>query len=418
MTDIDANILERVDAALALIEKKYAQLEETGRRHVDHTIRRIEEKLESTSLAEKVDAVIRIVEEKCIEKCINLGELSWKTLEATIRHIEERYDEFEKISLRDRVFDTIRHLEELTPDHFIKTVDSSVDYTAEVTKAALYGAKRLLEYEELPRPWQHNEHITSGYRFLTSKTQCLLSVLQVHNETGNIWTHLLGVFLFCWLGYHSLNTHLLDASYLDRLVFFLFFAAAAKCLICSTLFHTFQCHSRLGVMRCSAVLDYVGISLLITASVLIIEYYGFYCRPIIRNLYLTSTIVLGVTGVILPWFRWFDHRDYRYVRIMIFVLMGASGFVPFVHMAFLFGWSNTWAALLKFIQSIACYLLGTLLYANHYPEKLWPGAFNLWGHSHQLWHLCVLAGIYYHYVFALNFYQTRCIYGCNGSCAS
>ncbi|KAK9701643.1 inc metabolism membrane protein, partial [Basidiobolus ranarum] len=316
VADIDKNIVERVDAALALIEKKYAQFEETGRKHVGDTLKRIEAKyneLENISLAEKVDAVIGIVEEKCIEKCINFGEFSWKTLEETIRHIEETYEGFDKISLNERVFDAIKHLEELTPEHFIKTVDCSVDYTAEVTKAAFYGAKRLLNYDELPRPWQDNEYVTTGYRFLSSKAQCLLSVLQIHNQTANIWSHFIGFFLFSWLGFYTFQTHLLDGSYFDKLVFFVFFAAAAKCLICSTLFHTFQCHSHINVMRCSAVLDYVGISLLITASVLVTEYYGFYCRPFLRNLYITATGTLGVTGVILPWLPGFDDKEYRII---------------------------------------------------------------------------------------------------------
>ncbi|KAK9723072.1 inc metabolism membrane protein [Basidiobolus ranarum] len=417
VADIDNNILERVDAALELIEKKYAQFEETGRKRVDDTIKRIEAKyneLESISLAEKVDAVINIIEEKCFEKCVNFGDFSRKTLEDTIRHIEERYDEFEKISLRDRVFDAIKHLEELTPEHFIKTVDCSVDYTAEVTKAAFYGAKRLLNYDELPSPWQDNEYVTSGYRFLSSKAQCLLSMLQIHNQTGNIWSHLIGVFLFSWLGYNTFQTHLLDGSYFDKLVFFVFFAAAAKCLICSTLFHTFQCHSHLSVMRCSTVLDYVGISLLIMASVLVVEYYGFYCHPFLRNLYTTATVTLGVTGVIIPWFRWFDEKDYRIVRIMIFLLMGATGIVPFIHLVMLNGWADTSIFIYKFGQSLSFYALGTYLYANHYPERLLPGVFDIWGHSHQVWHLCVMGGIYYHYKFALSFYQSRGSYGCGG----
>ncbi|KAF9923177.1 hypothetical protein FBU30_006750 [Linnemannia zychae] len=59
------------------------------------------------------------------------------------------------------------------------------------SKAALKGAKRLLRFEELPKEWQSNPYILTGYRFLSSKRQCLKSIFRIHNETCNIWTHML-----------------------------------------------------------------------------------------------------------------------------------------------------------------------------------------------------------------------------------
>ena len=49
-------------------------------------------------------------------------------------------------------------------------------------------------------PYQDNEFIRGGYRpELYSYSLCLNSVLRVHNETANIWTHLLGSALFAAL---------------------------------------------------------------------------------------------------------------------------------------------------------------------------------------------------------------------------
>ena len=41
--------------------------------------------------------------------------------------------------------------------------------------------------------------ITSGYRPSLSWSSCIRSILIIHNETINIWTHLLGFCYFFWL---------------------------------------------------------------------------------------------------------------------------------------------------------------------------------------------------------------------------
>jgi len=53
-------------------------------------------------------------------------------------------------------------------------------------------------------PWQKklfSKHIETGYRInFSSPRLCLSSLFQLHNETANIWTHLLGVLCFFFLG--------------------------------------------------------------------------------------------------------------------------------------------------------------------------------------------------------------------------
>ena len=54
--------------------------------------------------------------------------------------------------------------------------------------------------------------------------------------------------------------------------------------------------------------DYVGISVLIAASILTVEYHGFYCQPAAQIAYMTSTTVLGIAGMFIPWLEWFDRQ--------------------------------------------------------------------------------------------------------------
>jgi hypothetical protein len=55
---------------------------------------------------------------------------------------------------------------------------------------------RLFKYDELPLFLQDNEFIRDGYRVFYSYPDLWKSVFRMHNETGNIWTHLLG-FALC-----------------------------------------------------------------------------------------------------------------------------------------------------------------------------------------------------------------------------
>jgi predicted membrane channel-forming protein YqfA (hemolysin III family) len=52
----------------------------------------------------------------------------------------------------------------------------------------------------------------------------------------------------------------------------------------------------------------------------------------------------------------------------------------------------------KVAGSLAFYGLGFGFCASHWPERRWPGAFDYALHSHQLWHLCVVAavGVWYY----------------------
>lgn len=43
------------------------------------------------------------------------------------------------------------------------------------------------------------------------------------------------------------------------------------------------------------------------------------------------------------------------------------------------------------------YLVGTALYAFRLPERLWPGTFDLFLNSHQLFHVLTVIGTVVHY---------------------
>lgn len=48
-------------------------------------------------------------------------------------------------------------------------------------------------YSHLPKELQDNEYITTGYRVEMGFLDSVKSMFGIHNETGNIWTHLIGM---------------------------------------------------------------------------------------------------------------------------------------------------------------------------------------------------------------------------------
>lgn len=202
----------------------------------------------------------------------------------------------------------LAELEQSSLDTFNATKDSIQDAAALMRLAIKNGAMRLLTAEEIPEEWKHNMYILTGYRFYESKLRCVRSICGIHNETGNIWTHIIGfVFLAAvWFYYYPAKGWFAELSAADIAVYGVFFAAALKCLLFSTLWHTFCNLSNLKAMRRCACIDYIGISVLIAASIVTFEYHGFYCQPHCQLMYISITSLLGLIGTYIPWQEWFD----------------------------------------------------------------------------------------------------------------
>lgn len=296
-----------------------------------------------------------------------------------------------------------------------KAAESMEEHIARaITMARQRG---LIRYEELPVPWRINPHIMRGYRFSESKVACVRSVFGISNEMFNIWSHLLGLVIILAVGfyYYPASTTFSLSTTSDKLVAGCFFFAACKCLVCSTLWHTFSSHKDQGLMEAFACVDYTGISLLIAASIMTTEYTAFYCEPISRWIYMTTTALLGIGGVILPWHPTFNRQDMNWARVAFYVTLGATGFVPILQLNVTRGGAWAWEFYAPITKSILVYLAGAFIYASKVPERWYPGAFDYIGGSHNLWHCAVLGGIFFHYMAMQEFFAgafRRAEHGC------
>ena len=264
---------------------------------------------------------------------------------------------------------------------------------------ALAEKKRLISYADLPHPWRVNPHILDGYRFTTSKVECLTSIFTFSNELVNIWSHLLGlvIVLAIALYFYPLSPNFSSSTKADIAVAIIFFVAACKCLVCSTLWHTMNSIASQPLMERFACVDYTGISLLVAASIVTTEYTAFYCEPISRSVYILMTSSLGVAGVILPWHPTFNRIDMAWARVAFYVSLALTGFAPLAQLSLSRGLSWCIYFYAPVMKSILVYAVGACIYASQIPERWFPGFFDYVGGSHNIWHLAVLGGILFHY---------------------
>eukprot|EP00056_Hartaetosiga_gracilis_P010989 m.164498 g.164498 ORF g.164498 m.164498 type:complete len:559 (-) comp13425_c0_seq1:2969-4645(-) len=289
-----------------------------------------------------------------------------------------------------------------------KHVDS-LPILQKLRQAHYEGVPELKTIEYVPKWMSDNEFILGGYRpVLLSFTRCIHSLSYVHNETGNIFTHLLGGIIFILYAIYVIS-YRVQTSVEDKALFGVFWTTAVACLICSAVFHTFYCHSYEWHVK-FAKLDYFGIVLLISGSTLAVLYFTFHCDTELMKLYMGFTSVCGAIAAWGTASRWFEGPGKKHIRVFFFVALAATAVFPMLHFNFMYGTEHFLAVVdevfLLYI-SAPLYLIGSFVFVMKIPERFFPGKLDIWFHSHQLWHIFVIAAAYAHYVGVYNMMHYR-----------
>ncbi|XP_030468806.2 heptahelical transmembrane protein 1-like [Syzygium oleosum] len=319
----------------------------------------------------------------------------------------------------------------------------------------------LVSFWELPEYMKDNEFILHHYRANWPLAEAALSLFRWHNETVNVWTHLIGFLVFLGLtvanfvdvpqvadllglfsrsnstsagnnisyskelllGTNSLlNLNQITEEDLKiaslqpaatRWPFFVFLGGSMFCLLSSSICHLFSCHSHclnIQLLR----MDYVGITVMIITSFFPPIYYIFQCEPHWQLIYLSGITAMGMFTVATLLAPSLSSGKFRAFRAMLFLSMGFFGIVPAIH-ACIVNWSNPQRPItLAYELAMALsYITGTLFYVSRIPERLKPGWFDLAGHSHQIFHVFVIMGALAHYGATLLLLQWRDRVGCD-----
>lgn len=267
-----------------------------------------------------------------------------------------------------------------------------------------------VSFDNLPDWLRDNEFLRHNHRPpMNSFRGCFKSMFRMHTETMNIWTHLLGFvfFVVLCLGvyifgdyitflFEDIEIHKLPWG--EQLMIFIFFVGAMACLCCSFLFHTLSNHS-LPIYYIVSRLDYSGIALLITGSSVPAFYYAFFCRTMAICVHSTISVTLGILCVVFSFWRKFDRPKFRPLRYAVFVLFGLYGCIPTAHLIVVHGLASAWEKFpgLGLGLMALLYISGATLYVLRIPERFFPGKFDIWASSHQIFHVFVFAAALVHY---------------------
>ena len=254
----------------------------------------------------------------------------------------------------------------------------------------------LFHKDQVPEHF-HEKFIFKGYRHPKSTPfQCVLSLFDATNETLNFWTHFLPSWYFIWmLKELSDNLDFRNDCYTWPLLGY--FCMCCIYPLASAIAHTFNTMSGKARHICFFV-DYSAISLsgLGTAisykayafpSELRTSLYGDLFIPIATMNALLCIVISCETRFMKP------STFQKVLRLASLGLPCIYDIIPLIYrLAFgteqemeLSSWTNHF-------RSVMCVLLAGFTYGTHFPERLYPGSFDIVGHSHQLFHIFAIMG--------------------------
>lgn len=149
-------------------------------------------------------------------------------------------------------------------------------FAATICEIYSFTAKTMIGHKSLVSECYHILHIEDGYRYSHDFYEAFMSLFKMHNETMNIWSHLLGFVcvviagiitsIDLWQGAHQTQP-------MELIAFETYLVCAAFCLLMSSIYHWFCCISE-DAHDWLLKLDLSGVGLLVSGSFLPGVYYG------------------------------------------------------------------------------------------------------------------------------------------------
>jgi len=232
--------------------------------------------------------------------------------------------------------------------------------------------------------------ILSGYRVDYRLWDCIYSLLDIHNETVNIWSHLLGSVILVGL-IHQVIYYIGYLGVLDIFMVCSYLFCCAYGLSASAIFHCFNCvdstyHRKLRTM------DFGGIAANILGSSWPVAYFTFYCHSRTLFVYVILFSIITPLLMIMPFVPFF--HKHNHMRTFLYTITAGFPAIAYLHHIWIYGPSSEFIPVMFHPVFIAYLFFGSgmILYVTRIPERFWPGAFDLLGTSHQIWHILVVLG--------------------------
>jgi adiponectin receptor len=219
----------------------------------------------------------------------------------------------------------------------------------------------------------------------------------------NIWSHLVGAAYYIVSFATFLTTEIAtDAPARDFYSSHLaavsvYYLGTIVSFTLSTTFHIFSDHSY-PLCRFSNNLDHVGIVFGIWGAGIAFTHFSLYCAPLnVRLTYFCAQTAASGFAVVLTLRSYFHQSGVHAWRSIIYFLLGASLFIPFLQALNSVGSVeelNKAAGLGSFLWLAIIHSIGGILYVVRVPERWFPGKFDICGQSHNWMHFLVVLGAY------------------------
>ena len=280
----------------------------------------------------------------------------------------------------------------------VKKADGNCNETRETGRGAKQHRLACLRREQTPKEW-HEPFILSGYRRQNLSTrEYLWSAFSRNNECMNVWTHFLAavVMIARYVSVAWRHTPVGDPMLYPLKAFAL---GTSSLYLISATAHALNSRS-LRVQHVCFSFDYAAISIYTFAAG--IAFYS-YTRPLHSNLVLfDSPAVFLAFSALISFSATFLCCETRHkwkrarfvVRTLAYVVPWVYNSSPFISRVFFFTAEDPSTPEMHLIFRFCFYsfLIAGLVNASRIPERLKPGAFDFFGHSHNLMHIMTALG--------------------------
>ena len=266
----------------------------------------------------------------------------------------------------------------------------------EPTPVSSYTSKDLLTrtqappYLTIPEPY-----INQGFRPRLTLIGCIRSLFQLHNETLNIWTHLVGSIYMAMLTkrrYYSART---AHTGLRRIPPLLVGSTATVLFAASAVAHCLCCHGKHTCKCCFAIdksmISYFLLGCAVSSSLV---FFRLPTQSLTRNMFITAATcsstysALQISGFVGEG----DGETSKMFKVLVLASQAITGLVPPI-MELIITRRRDVKTMIVQRASLASGLsiIGASFYASYYPEKAYPNVFDYFGSSHTLMHCFVVA---------------------------
>ena len=161
-------------------------------------------------------------------------------------------------------------------------------------------------------------------------------------------------------------------------------------MLSSALYHTMSCHSSSLSWLC---LDQSSILIAVYGTSVKVIVNHFHCFPQQKNLHLVLVTVLSVLSISTLFLKVRSLVTGLVTRVipLVLLLMALHHVFIMAHWVYL-GQHLTMSYVLWMCIPYTMAGVGVFFYLSHIPERLCCSEFDIWGASHQIWHVFILTG--------------------------